>query len=103
MTYVGRNLDIVTGITAAVLALGLMRWRVPAVVVHAWNVLGLALLANILVVAVLSMPTFRAFGPDQMNVWVAMPPFVWLPAVLVVAALAGHIVIVRKLRTPVPR
>ena len=32
-----------------------------------------------------------------MNVWVAMPPFVWLPTVLVVAALGGHIVIFRRL------
>jgi hypothetical protein len=30
--------------------------------------------------------------------FVAYPPFVWLPAVMVVAALAGHLVIFRALR-----
>src|SRR3954464_14723637 len=32
--------------------------------------------------------------------WVAEPPFVWLPSVLVLTALAGHLVIFPKLREP---
>jgi hypothetical protein len=31
---------------------------------------------------------------------VTYPPFVWLPAVLVLAALAGHLVIFRALLAP---
>jgi hypothetical protein len=97
MTYAGRNFDIVTGVTAAILGMALVRIRVPRAIVLVWNVMGLLLLANVLTIAVLSMPMLRRFGPDQMNVWVAMPPFVWLPAVLVVAALSGHIIIFRRL------
>ena len=59
----------------------------------------LGLLLNILTVAVLSTPRFRYFGDDQLNVWVTYPPFVWLPAVMVVAALAGHLVVFRAVRT----
>jgi hypothetical protein len=65
-----------------------------------WNVLGLALLVNVVVVAVLLTPRFRYFGDDQLNVWVTYPPFVWLPAVMVLAALAGHLVIFRALVAP---
>ena len=97
MTYAGRSFDIVTGVTAAILGITLARVRVSWLIVLLWNVMGLLLLANILTIAVLSMPMLRRFGPDQMNVWVAVPPFVWLPTVLVVAALSGHIIIFRRL------
>jgi hypothetical protein len=98
MSYSGRNFDIITGLTAIVLAIALARYRVPRWVIGAWNVLGTVLLINILVIAVLSMPMFHRFGMDRLNVWVADPPFVWLPAVLVLTALAGHLIIFRKLR-----
>jgi len=97
MSYGGRNFDIVTGITAALLALVLARRTLPRAVVATWNVLGAALLLNVLVIAVRSMPFIAAFGPDRLNTWIAYPPFVWLPALLVPVALAGHIVIFRKL------
>jgi hypothetical protein len=98
MSYSGRNFDIVTGLTALVLALALARAPVPRWVIAAWNVLGTVLLANVLVIAVASMPMFHRFGADRLNTWVAEPPFVWLPSVLVLTALAGHLVIFRKLR-----
>jgi hypothetical protein len=63
-----------------------------------WNALGLALLANVVTVAVLSTPTFRYFGDEPLNTWVTFVPFVWLPAVMVLAAFAGHLVIFRALR-----
>jgi hypothetical protein len=57
------------------------------------------LLANILAVALLSAPTaFRTFHNEPANVWVTQAPWVWLPAVLVLAAVAGHIVVFRRLR-----
>jgi hypothetical protein len=38
------------------------------------------------------------FSNEPANVWVLQPPFVWLPAVMVLAALLGHIVIFRRIR-----
>jgi hypothetical protein len=49
------------------------------------------------VIATLSTPRFQYFGPDQLNTFVTYPPFVLLPAVMVVAALAGHLLIARAL------
>lgn len=98
MSYSGRNFDILTGITALIVA-ALLRlgWGGPRSVL-AWNVLGLALLLNVVTIAILSTPTFRYFGDDRLNVWVTYPPFVWLPAVMVLAALAGHLLIFRAIR-----
>ena len=98
MSYSGRNFDIVTGITAGLLGRWLARGDVPRWVVMAWNILGFALLLNVVTVAIVSTPVFRWFGDDHLNTFVTYPPFVWLPAVLVLAALVGHLLVWRKLR-----
>jgi len=100
MSYSGRNFDIVTGITALVVAAALRWGLAPRWLAGAWNVLGLALLLNIVTIAILSTPRFAFFGQDRLNVWVTYPPFVWLPAVMVLAALAGHLLVFRALREP---
>ena len=97
MSYSGRNFDIVTGITALLVAVALAVPGVPRWVVYAWNWLGLLLLANIVAVAVLSTPVFAYFGPDRLNVFVMYMPYTLLPAVMVVAAWAGHLIIFRAL------
>lgn len=98
MSYSGRNFDILTGITALALAWALATGRAGRTLVLMWNVAGLLLLLNIVTVAILSTPRFRYFGDERLNVWVTYAPFVWLPAVMVVAALAGHLLIFRALR-----
>jgi hypothetical protein len=97
MSYSGRNYDILSGITAGALGLWLARGRVPRGVVVVWSFLGFALLVNIVVTAVVSTPLFRWFGDERLNTFVTYPPFVWLPAVLVMAAWVGHILVWRRL------
>jgi small-conductance mechanosensitive channel len=97
MSYSGYNFDIVTGASALLLAWAARRGRAPAALVLAWNILGSCLLAVIAIVAFLASPMVQAFGPDQVNRWVTYFPFVYLPAVLVLAAVAGHLVIFRRL------
>lgn len=99
MSYSGLNYDIVTGATAlpvAWLVAGGGPWA--GAVARVWNLMGALLLANILLIAVASAPMFAAFGPDRLNTWVAYPPYVWLPTVMVAAAIAGHLLVWRKLR-----
>jgi hypothetical protein len=94
MTWSGYNFDIFTGVTA--LALAPFAKAAPARLVFLWNWLGLALLIWVVGIAIISLPTrFQLMRPD--NTWVASFPYVWLPTVLVTAALLGHIVIFRKL------
>ena len=99
MSYSGWNYDIMTGATALPVAWLLARGvRHARALAFAWNVLGTLLLANIVTIAMVSTPLVAAFGKDQLNTWVAHPPFVWLPAVMVVCAMTGHLVIFRKLK-----
>ena len=99
MSYSGRNFDILTGISAIVVAAILVQRPTTLWLVRLWNIAGLVLLANILTVALLSAPTpFRVFHNEPANVWITRAPWVWLPAVFVLAAIAGHIVVFRRLR-----
>jgi hypothetical protein len=99
MSFSGYNFDIVSGVTALVVAPLAARGRAPRWLLIAWNALGTSLLAAIVVVALLASPLVRAFGsePEQVNTWVTFFPYVLLPAVLVTAALAGHVVVWRAL------
>jgi hypothetical protein len=101
MTWSGLNFDVVSGITG--LALGLWLWRrtegqpTPRALLWAWNLLGLGLLLTIVSIAIMSFPgpLSRFDGPP--NVWVTTVPFVWLPTIMVTAALFGHLLLARRL------
>ncbi len=97
MSYSGQSFDILTGATAIVVAGLAIRGLAPLWLLFAWNLAGSLLLINIVTIAILSTPLFRTFGDGQMNTWVADAPFVWLPGILVPAAIFGHGVIWRKL------
>ncbi|MDP1571229.1 MAG: hypothetical protein Q8L86_14645 [Vicinamibacterales bacterium] len=101
MSFAGHNFDILTGMTAAMLAITMAMRPVPRGLVHAWNAGGLLLLVNIVVVSILSTPVVGAYGPDRYNVWVMTAPYVSLPAVMVLTAWAGHLVVFRALRVRV--
>jgi hypothetical protein len=63
-----------------------------------WNVVCLGLLVNIVVIAILSVPTaFQQFGFDQPNIAIGQFPYVWLPSVVVPIVLLSHLVIIRSL------
>jgi hypothetical protein len=100
MTYAGRNFDIVSGVSGLVLGGWLLSGRrVPRVVVLVWNLLGFALLANIVGVAVLSAPgPLRLFTDEPANLLPGTFPYVWLPSFLVQVALGSHLLVFRQLR-----
>lgn len=97
MTWDGMNYDILTGLTALPVAWWVRRTGSRNVIL-AWNVVGLLLLVNIVVVSILSSPTpLRVFMNEPANTFVSRFPYVWLPAVLVQSALLGHLLCFRKL------
>ena len=98
MTFHGRNFDIVTGGLA--LILGVIGFGRPLSrgVAWAFNLIGIGLLVHVIVLAVLTLPTpFRVFTEGPANEVVMGAPFIWLPAVLVTAAMIGHIALTRRL------
>lgn len=93
MTFAGGNYDIIIGITAPfILYYGLMEGRLSRAALIAWNVLGLALLLNVLVSGVISFPwQGQLVALDQPNRAVGYWPYVLLPAVVVPLALFAHV------------
>ncbi len=100
MTFEGRNFDILTGIAAIVAATLAKRGIAGRRTALAFNLAGLALLLNIMAVAIMSIPgPLRRFHNEPANTLVLHFPYVWLPAILVMAALFGHLVLFRKIRS----
>jgi hypothetical protein len=98
MSYSGLNYDILTGTLALIVAVLVYTGRGGHRLVRLWNVIGLILLMNVVVVAILGTPRIRYFGDAHLNTWVTYTPFVWLPSVMVLAALAGHLIVFRALQ-----
>jgi hypothetical protein len=99
MTFEGRNWDIISGVSAAAIAWLAAKRQAPRWLVLLWNCVGLALLLNIVVIAILSMPTpLRRFHNEPVNSFVAYFPYIWLPTFLVQLALFGHLLVFRWLR-----
>jgi hypothetical protein len=99
MTFEGRNLDILTGISAIILAVLVKRGIAGRKAVMIWNLAGLILLLNIMTVAILSLPgRLRLFHNEPANTLVLHFPYVWIPSVFVLAAFLGHLLVFRKLR-----
>ena len=71
----------------------------PRPALWVWNAYGIYALAAIAVIAIGGSPMVRAFGDDprHVNTWVLFFPYVWLPVVMVSAAIFGHGVITRAL------
>jgi hypothetical protein len=100
MTFEGRNFDIVTGLLALPVGYLMAKGRISRKFAVAFNIIGLVLLLNILVIAVLSMPTpIRYFTNEPANTLVGQFPFILLPGVLVPIAYGLHIFSLRQLLT----
>lgn len=97
MTFAGRNLDVLVGLSAPLVAWAVARGRLPRAGVVAWNLAGLGLLANIVVIALRSAPgPLNAGWGGVPSTVIAEVPFVWLPAFLVPLAVFGHVVSLRQ-------
>ena len=96
MTFLGANFDIATGIGALVVAGWGMKTQVPRWVLWAFYTMGMVLLVTIIGIAFASFP--QPLGLFEVkNTVVTTFPFIWLPFVLVLAALFFHLVTFRKL------
>jgi hypothetical protein len=96
MSIEGANYDLVTGITAPVIA-WMSVYSGNGRLQRAWNVMGLVLLAYVMTRGMLNMPTrFRVLHEEPANTIIATFPYIWLPCFSVVVALFLHIVSLRQ-------
>jgi hypothetical protein len=99
MTFEGRNFDILSGISAPVIAYICFKDKSPKYkLLLAWNIVCMCLLFNIVINALLSAPLpFQQFAFDQPNVAVFYFPFVWLPCCVVPIVLLCHLASIRSI------
>ncbi|MEO6654876.1 MAG: hypothetical protein ABIO36_02235 [Pyrinomonadaceae bacterium] len=99
LTFEGRNFDIVSGILAPIVYLTAFR----GTSVKKWlligdNILGLILLANVVSIAILSLPSpIQQIAFDQPNRAVLLFPYIWLPTIVVPLVLFSHLSALWKL------
>lgn len=99
MTFEGRNFDILSGISAPVVAyVAYSQKKLNRTFLLLWNGICLLLLINIVNTAVLAAPSpFQQLAFDQPNVGVFYFPFSWLPGCVVPLVLFSHLVCLRQL------
>lgn len=99
MTFEGYNWDILAGISAlAIFYFAFVKKRMGKKALIVWNIICLALLTNIIVIAVLSGNSpMQQIGFDQPNVAVTLFPYAWLPTVIVHLVLISHFAAIRQL------
>jgi len=99
MTFEGRNFDILAGLSAPVIFyFGYVKNNLSKSVLLTWNFICLGLLLNIVINAILSVPSsFQQFAFEQPNTAILYFPFVWLPCCVVPLVLLAHLASIRKL------
>jgi hypothetical protein len=100
MTFEGRNFDIVSGLTAPLVAVaGFHRGQPRRGLLLAWNISCLVLVLNVVAHGILSVPgPLQQFGFEQPNVGLLRAPFVWLPSLIVPVVILSHLAAIRQLR-----
>src|SRR5438445_644716 len=93
MTFEGRNFDMLSGILAPIAYLAAFRGETTKRwILIAFNLLGLMLLANIVSIAVMSLPSpLQRMAFDQPNRALLFFPYIWLPTIVVPIVLFAHL------------
>ncbi|MEM6770415.1 MAG: hypothetical protein AAF597_07530 [Bacteroidota bacterium] len=102
VTFSGSNFDIIPGVLGLLVGFLVFRKRILS---HNWaiafNVIGILVLANTVVQAVLSAPSpFQQFSFEQPTIAVLYFPWVWLPAFVAPLMFWAHFVSLKLLLSP---
>lgn len=99
LTYQGANYDILIGVSAPFVAWLLVTRKISNRMALLWNVLGIAMLANVAVRGVLTTPGPLHFIPTEVpNVAISTFPFTYIPGLMVPLALVLHVLSIRALK-----
>lgn len=99
VTFEGTNLDILSGISAPIIAFFVFRKKtVHHRILLLWNFICLILLLNVIVTAVLSTPSpIQLLSLAQPNVAILTFPFNLLPSFIAPLMLYSHLIAIRKI------
>ena len=102
MTFEGYNFDILAGISAPIVAyFGIHKGKFNRKALLIWNFLCLALLFNIILIALFSVQSpLQKLAFDQPNIAIMYYPYSCLPTFIVPVVLFCHLVSIRQLLFP---
>lgn len=101
MSFRGRNIDILVGLTAIPMAYWVRRKGEKAAkkVLIAWNIAGILIVSNVVIHGILSAPyPFQTLKLGMDNFIIGYFPVIWLPVFLVPTAYFFHAVSLLKTR-----
>lgn len=99
MTFHGANFDILIGASAPLVAWLLASGRISGRAALLWNVLGIAMLANVVVRGVLTTPgRLHLITAEVPNLAIGTFPYSFIPALMVPLALVLHVMAIRALK-----
>ena len=101
MTFEGSNFDIASGVLAFIVGVAAFsRGKVNRPLLIVFNIVGLLLLANIVSIAALSLPSpMQQLNFDAPNRGVLLFPYIWLPTIVVPIVLFAHLAALWQLVT----
>jgi hypothetical protein len=104
MTFMGNNYDIIAGITAPVVYyFAFVKRKLGRNMLLLWNFIGLGLFINLVIIAVLSIPSpLQRFNFDRPNTALLHFPFTWLRCIVVPLVLYSHLAAIRQLTRRAP-
>lgn len=100
MSYEGTNFDILSGISAPIIAYLVFRSQKHHYkLLLWWNVIALLLLLNVVITAVFAFPSpFQLLAFDQPNLAILHFPFALIPTLIVPMVIFAHLVAFRQIR-----
>lgn len=103
MTFEGRNMDILIGLSAIPVAwYGYHKKILSQNLIRIWNVVGMLVLGFTVFHGIFSAPfPWQKFGFDQPNVSLVYLPFCWVPGLIVPMVIFSHIACLFRRQTPI--
>jgi hypothetical protein len=98
LTYEGANFDMLIGISAPIVGWLYANGKIGERLALGWNVLGLTMLANVALRAILTAPGVNAIPSDIPNLAIGTFPFTFIPGFMAPLALVLHVITIRALR-----
>ena len=99
LTYEGANFDMIVGLSAPIVVWAYWRGRIGERAALAWNIVGLAMLANVALRALLTAPGPLNFLHAEIpNTAIGTFPFTYIPGFFAPLALVLHVLAIRALR-----
>lgn len=102
MTFEGQNFDILSGVTAPIVAyFAFHKSPVKRTLLMVWNFICLCLVLNVVITGVLSAPSpFQKFAFGQPNIAILYFPYALLPGFIVPLVIFAHLAALRRLLFP---